>query len=940
MAGGEVGPGGVPGQAGVLEGSNPSKYNPADPIVLFIIQSAIIIIACRLLHWPLSKFRQPKVIAEVIGGIVLGPTVLGNIPGYMDTIFPKESMPNLTLAANLGLVLFLFLVGLEVDMRILFSNWKTAASVGALGMAFPFALGAAIAYGLYHEFRGDPGVEDISFGVYMLFIGVAMAITAFPVLARILTELKLLQTNVGTIVLSAGVANDVVGWILLALTVALVNAGTGLTALYVLLVCIAYVLFLIYAVRPAFLWILRRDGSLENGPSQSMVGLTLLMVLASAFFTNIIGVHAIFGGFLIGLICPHEGGFAVQLTEKIEDLVTVLFLPLYFALSGLKTDIGLLNSGIVWGYVAAVLAVAFFGKIVGGTLAARWTGMVWRESFTIGVLMSCKGLVELIVLNIGLQAGILSTRVFTIFVVMALVTTFATTPLVLWLYPLDYQRKIEAWKRGEIDWDGNPLRRNDDDVTMEALQREKNQTMRISKITVLLRLENLPSIFSFVDLLGSKPIPAAKVHKSKKLPATILEEGELSGASDNEKEKIEEAKPIGPPVKPLEVHGERLVELTQRTSAVMQVSEVDELQQKDPVVNVFRTFGSFHNIAVSAGLSIAPSESFAEVLTNRAVDQSSDLLLIPWSETGAVTESEDPTQYTSTNRFMSEQHNQFISRVLAQSSASCSTAIMVNRGFGSMFDRGLSRANSFRSLRERKEINIISPISDPSHHIFFPFFGGSDDRVALRFVLQLAANTNVTATIVQVIYAPDENADPNLQLPPIAIRRDVPRNLSHSQVPTLSNSDVPTAAASTTSLVPVDADSIFFSSIRDSCTPEVLTRVLFETVRTPQPLQYVVTKAREEVGQTPRNAGDLVILGRGRRDNRPHIRSELVQVLASLGVPSGTGMETRRCLGDVAEAVVVASVKASVLVFQAGGKVLRMEHEARLEAKEATIKEE
>jgi Kef-type K+ transport system membrane component KefB len=218
------------------------------------------------------------------------------------------------------------------------------------------------------------------------------------VLARILTELKLLQTTVGTIVLSAGVANDVVGWILLALTVALVKAGTGLSALYVLLVCIGYVFFLIYLVRPAFLWILRRDGSLENGPTQSMVGLTLLMVLASAFFTNIIGVHAIFGGFLIGLICPHEGGFAMKLTEKVEDLVTVLFLPLYFALSGLRTNIGLLNSGIVWGYVFAVLFVAFFGKIVGGTLAARWCGLVWRESFTIGVLMSCKGLVELIVL--------------------------------------------------------------------------------------------------------------------------------------------------------------------------------------------------------------------------------------------------------------------------------------------------------------------------------------------------------------------------------------------------------------------------------------------------------------------------------------------------------------------------------------------------------------
>lgn len=217
-------------------------------------------------------------------------------------------------------------------------------------------------------------------------------------LCRILTELKLLQTQVGVVVLSAGVGNDVVGWILLALCVALVNAGSGITALYVLLTCVAYVLFLVFAIRPAFLWILKHSGSLRDGPSQSVVGLTILMTLASAFFTGIIGVHPIFGAFLVGVICPHDGGFAIKLTEKIEDLVSVFFLPLYFALSGLSTNIGLLDSGITWGYVFAVIFVAFFGKFIGGTLAARLSKLVWRESFTIGVLMSCKGLVELIVL--------------------------------------------------------------------------------------------------------------------------------------------------------------------------------------------------------------------------------------------------------------------------------------------------------------------------------------------------------------------------------------------------------------------------------------------------------------------------------------------------------------------------------------------------------------
>jgi Kef-type K+ transport system membrane component KefB len=355
------------------------------------------------------------VIAEVIAGILLGPSVMGRIPGFTNAIFPAASIPNLTLVANLGLVLFLFLVGLETDLRFLISNWRVAASVSAAGMILPFGFGSAISYGLYHTFRTEPGMTHIDFGTYLLFIGIAMAITvspvslnynddslliqqAFPVLCRILTELKLLGTNVGVIVLSAGVGNDVVGWILLALCVALVNAGSGITALWVLLVAAGYILFLALVFRPLFMRFLNKTGSLQKGPSQSVVTITILIALASAFFTQIIGIHAIFGGFIIGLLCPHEGGFAIKLTEKIEDLVAVLFLPLYFTLSGLSTNLGLLDSGTVWGYVVGVIAIAFLAKVAGGAVASRLSGLLWRESLSIGVLMSCKGLVELIVL--------------------------------------------------------------------------------------------------------------------------------------------------------------------------------------------------------------------------------------------------------------------------------------------------------------------------------------------------------------------------------------------------------------------------------------------------------------------------------------------------------------------------------------------------------------
>ncbi|KAI9811026.1 MAG: K(+)/H(+) antiporter [Thelocarpon impressellum] len=872
-------------QGGILEGLNPTHYDLKNPVTLFIIQAGIIIIFCRLLHFPLSMLRQPRVIAEVIGGILLGPSVMGRIPGFTQAIFPSASMPALNMAANLGLILFLFLVGLEVDIRLLLTNWRVALSVGAAGMVLPFGLGCAIAYGLYYQFRGEPGTVPISFGVYMLFIGVAMAITAFPVLCRILTELKLLHTNVGVIVLSAGVGNDVVGWILLALCVALVNAATGLTALYVLLTSVAYVLFLVYAVRPAFMWVLRRSGSLQNGPTQSIVALTLLMTLASAFFTGIIGVHAIFGGFLVGLICPHEGGFAIKLTEKIEDLVSVLFLPLYFALSGLSTNIGLLDNGITWAYVVGVISVAFFGKIAGGTLAARLNKLVWRESLTIGVLMSCKGLVELIVLNIGLQAKILSTRTFTIFVVMALVTTFATTPLTSALYPPWYQNKLAAWKRGEIDWDGNRLAR-DDESSEDARSVSKTHATQVDKLLVYLRLDSLPGLFTFITLLGgdNARFSRPKVHHSKQGSALASDPGSSDGEAVARK-------------RPLEVHGVRLVELTERTSSVMKGSEVDEFASRDPVVNVFYTFGSLNNVAVSGGVSVVPESSYAETITAKASAQSSDLVLIPWSETGSISEEGAALQRGGEDRFTAGPHNEFILNALA--TASCNTAIFVNRGFGggAQEHKGLHRVVSglsLRSIRSNRDV-ATAPVVDRSHHVFFPFFGGADDHVALRFVLQLAQNANVTATIVHVEASAGGEK-----------RSWLGRESKPTEDPT--SADAADAAGTAGGEKAPESDVAFFGAISASLPRALETRVVFETLRSTQPLKETVARAKVEVGLAPKNAGDLVVVGRGKGSARG-LRRELSGLLSS-----------RESLGEVAEALIVAEVKASVLVVQAAGK--------------------
>src|SRR5271154_4212081 len=383
---------------------------------------------------------------------------MGRIPNFSATIFPPAAMPNLTLAANIGLVFFLFLVGLEVDLRIILRNSRAAFTVSILGMILPFGLGCAIAVGIYNTFTA--GASQPTFGIFLLFMGVSFSITAFPVLARILTELKLLQTAVGVITLSAGVGNDVTGWILLALTVALVNASNGITVLYVILCSIGLILVLTFIVRPLLYYFAKKNNGIQSGPSEMMMSVIIMLVLVAAFYTDIIGVHPIFGAFLVGLIIPHEHGFAVRVTEKIEDFVSALFLPLVIAVAivlikvlcfvwiedkhwvvGYRGYLGLYD----WNHSDCTVFEDYW-EYIGCSI--EWNGLervfhdrcpheLQRVSHSSGYQTNNR-LVELIVLNVGLQAGILSQTVFTMFVVMALVTTFLTTPIVTFLYVLSH----------------------------------------------------------------------------------------------------------------------------------------------------------------------------------------------------------------------------------------------------------------------------------------------------------------------------------------------------------------------------------------------------------------------------------------------------------------------------------------------------------------------
>ncbi|KAG2326548.1 hypothetical protein Bca52824_009276 [Brassica carinata] len=421
---------------GVWEGDNPLSC--AFP--LLIVQVVIVLFSSRFLAFLLRPLRQPKVVAEILGGILLGPSALGRNKDFIELVFPKWSTPILESVASIGLLFFLFLVGLELDLAALGQTGKKTFAIALTGICLPFALGAGISLFLRRDVEEDHG--SAGYWQFFLFIGVALSITAFPVLARILAELKLLTTSVGQTALAAAAFNDIAAWILLALAVALPGShnhqkhASPLISIWVLLSGVAFVVFMVFVIQPAMRWIVQYY---DRTTHEACICLTLAGVLVSGFITDIIGLHSIFGAFVFGLIIPKSGSFRERLVERIEDFVSGLLLPLYFASSGLKTDVNKIRGGEAWGILVLVISTACAGKIIGTFLMAMMCTIPPRESLTLGFLMNTKGLVELVVLNIGREKKVLNEEMFAILVLMALVTTFMTTPSVVAIYkPLNY----------------------------------------------------------------------------------------------------------------------------------------------------------------------------------------------------------------------------------------------------------------------------------------------------------------------------------------------------------------------------------------------------------------------------------------------------------------------------------------------------------------------
>lgn len=553
---------------GVWQGDVPVHF----ALPLLIVQIVLVLAITRALAFVLKPLKQPRVVAEIIGGILLGPSAFGRNKDYLHTIFPHESVIILEVFADMGLLFFLFMVGLELDMTQIRKTGKQAMSIAAAGITLPFVAGVGVSFVLHLTIAPEG-----AFGPFLVFMGVAMSITAFPVLARILAERKLLTTEVGQLAMSAAAVNDVVAWVLLALAVALSGSGRSPAIVAWVLLCgIAFCLAIFLVVQPCMQWVAHR--SPDNEPvKEYIVALTLLCVLVAGFCTDAIGVHSIFGAFLFGLVIPKEGPFAAALVEKLEDFVSILLLPLYFASSGLKTNIGAIHSAQSFGLLVLVISVACLGKILGTFAAAKACRVDARKALTLGILMNTKGLVELIVLNIGLDRGVLNSETFAIMVLMALFTTFMTTPLVMAIY--------------------KPAR-NPTPYTRRTLEMEDSK----DDLRILSCVHGMKNVAAMINLTE-----ATRGMRKRTLRLYIL----------------------------------HLMELSERTSAIMIVqrarrngrpffNQSKHSDNKDQIVAAFETYEQLSKVTVRPMTAISGFDDMHEDICATAADKRTALIMLPF----------------------------------------------------------------------------------------------------------------------------------------------------------------------------------------------------------------------------------------------------------------------------------------------------------------------
>ncbi|KAL8152685.1 hypothetical protein V2J09_010445 [Rumex salicifolius] len=672
---------------GVWEGDNPLHF--AFP--LLIVQATLILLVTRLLAVIFKPLRQPKVIAEIVGGIVLGPSAFGRNKTYMNAVFPKWSSPILESVASIGLLFFLFLVGLELDLNSIRRSGRRAFFIAVAGISAPFISGAGVAV----VFRKTiDGADKVGYSQFLVFMGVALSITAFPVLARILAELKLLTTRVGETAMAAAAFNDVAAWILLALAIALAGNGEKQTSpiisVWVLLCGAAFIVFMAVVIRPIMGWVARRCSSEHDAIDEAYIGLTLTGVLVSGFMTDLIGIHSIFGAFVFGLMIPKEGGFAGKLMERIEDFVSGLLLPLYFATSGLKTDVATIQGAEAWGLLVLVITVACAGKIIGTFVMALCCKIPAREAITLGVLMNTKGLVELIVLNIGREKKVLNDEMFAILVLMALFTTFITTPTVMAIY--------------------KPARPGGAPTHKRKLQGDSSTHVTDESVSPSTKVDGGLRILSCL-------------HGPGNVPATIsLVESIRSTAGSR-----------------LKLYAMHLLELTERSSSIALVQRLrrnglpftnrrnrGSREVHDQVAYAFEAYGQLGRVMVRPITTISALSTMHEDICHVAEQKEVALIVLPFHKTWRPNEDNEGLIVDNVGQGWRGVNQ----RVMKH--AACSVAVLVDRGFGSA-RLGEDGAEEGKGV---KKVCLV-------------FFGGPDDREALELGGRMAEHPALKVVVIR-----------------------------------------------------------------------------------------------------------------------------------------------------------------------------------------------
>nr|VDD10042.1 unnamed protein product [Brassica oleracea] len=671
---------------GAWQGDNPLNF--AFP--LLIIQTALIIAVSRSLAVLFKPLRQPKVIAEIVGGILLGPSALGRNTTYMDRIFPTWSMPILESVASIGLLFFLFLVGLELDLSSIRRSGKRAFGIAVAGITLPFLGGVGVAFVIRSTLY--TAVDRPGYAEFLVFMGVALSITAFPVLARILAELKLLTTQIGETAMAAAAFNDVAAWILLALAVALAGNGEGggekkspLVSVWVMLSGVGFVVFMLVVIRRGMKWVAKR-GSLENGVvRESFVCLTLAGVMVSGFATDLIGIHSIFGAFVFGLTIPKDGEFGQRLIERIEDFVSGLLLPLYFATSGLKTDVAKIRGAVSWGMLGLVIVTACVGKIVGTFAVAVMVKLPAREALTLGFLMNTKGLVELIVLNIGKEKKVLNDETFAILVLMALFTTFITTPTVMAIYKpaRSTHRKLKDLSASE-------------DSTKEELR-------------ILACLHGPANVSSLISVIES--IRTTKMLQLKLFVMHLMELTERSSSII----MVQKARKNGLPFVQRYRHGEC----------------------HSNVIGGFQAYRQLGRVAVRPITAVSPLPTMHEDICHMAETKRVTMIILPFHKRWNVDHGHSHHHHQDGgdgNLPENVGHGWRLVNQRVLKNAPCSVAVLVDRGLGSI---------------EAQSSNIDG--SNVVERVCVIFFGGPDDREALELAGRMAEHPAVKVTVIRFL---------------------------------------------------------------------------------------------------------------------------------------------------------------------------------------------